>query len=164
MTIGFCFITNPEKKLISANIVCQNNTTDKTNVVQYQSYDIWKLEIPKIELSANIAEGTDEDILNKYIGHFEETSKKNGNIGLAAHNRGYEVNYFSRLKELEIGDEVIYVIGNNKRYYKVSSINIIDDTDWSNLRSTKDNRITLITCLENEPEKRRCIQAIEKEI
>lgn len=34
----------------------------------------WSLEIPKINLKAEIAEGTDEENLNKYIGHFEETS------------------------------------------------------------------------------------------
>ena len=28
---------------------------------------------------------------------------------------------------------------------------------------TEENRITLITCVENEPEYRRCIQGIEKE-
>ena len=30
------------------------------------------------------------------------------------------------------------------------------------LKNTDENKITLITCLENEPEYRRCIQAIEK--
>ena len=48
---------------------------------------IWKIEIPKINLEATIAEGTSEEIMNKYIGHFEDTEKWNGNVGLAAHNR-----------------------------------------------------------------------------
>lgn len=47
----------------------------------------WSLEIPKINLIAEISEGTTEEILNKYIGHFENTSRWNGNVGLAAHNR-----------------------------------------------------------------------------
>lgn len=39
--------------------------------------NVWKLEIPKIELSAQIEEGTTNEILNQYIGHFENTSKQN---------------------------------------------------------------------------------------
>ena len=68
----------------------------------------WYLEIPKIKLKAKIQDGTDSDILNRYIGHFEETPKENGNIGLAAHNRGYKVNYFENIKELNKGDKIFY--------------------------------------------------------
>lgn len=48
---------------------------------------IWKIEIPKINLVATIEEGTSEEVMNKYVGHFEDTEKWNGNVGLAAHNR-----------------------------------------------------------------------------
>lgn len=58
----------------------------------------WRLEISSINLKAKISEGTDSKTLNKYIGHFENTKKENGNIGLAAHNRGYKVNYFKNIK------------------------------------------------------------------
>lgn len=47
----------------------------------------------------------------EYVGHFENTNLLNGNVGLAAHNRGYPINYFARLKELEFGDEIIYKQG-----------------------------------------------------
>ena len=40
----------------------------------------WKIEIPKIGLYANIAEGTTNEILNQYVGHFDTTSKEYGNI------------------------------------------------------------------------------------
>ena len=46
--------------------------------------------------------------MNKYVAHFSETSITDGNIALVAHNRGYEVNYFSDIKDLKIGDEIIY--------------------------------------------------------
>ena len=87
--------------------------------------------------------------------------KDSGNIGLAAHNRGYKVNYFERIKELQIGDEIYYKYGNIEKKYKVNLITIIQDTEWTYLKNTQDNRITLITCLENEPKYRRCIQGIE---
>lgn len=119
----------------------------------------WFLEIPKINLKAEISEGTTPEILNKYIGHFIETPKENGNIVLAAHNRGYRVNYFERLKELEIGDEIIYSYNGKSLKYIVDLKTIIKDTQIEVLENTKDNILTLITCVENEPEYRRCIKA-----
>ena len=97
----------------------------------------------------------------EFVGHFENTSEWNGNIGLAAHNRGYPINYFSKLKELEIGDEIIYKSKNGIKKYSVNLTRIIQDTDWSYLQETEENKITLITCVENEPSKRICVQGIE---
>jgi len=130
-------------------------TTDKT--------EKWQIEIPKISLVAEISEGTSKEILNKYVGHFEITSKKNGNIGLAAHNRGYEVNYFKDLKLLQQGDEIKYTYNEFEKIYEVEKCRIIKDTEGGFLEETEDNMLTLITCVENQPEYRRCIQAVEKE-
>ena len=74
---------------------------------------------------------------------------------------GFQKNYFERLKELELGDIIIYKTESGSKTYKVNVIEIIDDTNWSYLEKTNDNRITLITCVENKPEKRRCVQGIE---
>ena len=49
--------------------------------------DCWSIEIPIINLKADIAEGTTEAVMNKYVGHFENTEFWSGNVGLAAHNR-----------------------------------------------------------------------------
>lgn len=135
------------------------------NILMIENQNIiknnWQIEIPKINLKANIAEGTEEETLNEFVGHFEETPKDVGNIALAAHNRGYDVNYFEKLKELNIGDKIYYTYDGITRSYQINLITIIKDTDWNNLKNTNDNRITLITCVENEPEYRRCLQAIE---
>ena len=122
----------------------------------------WKVIIPKILLEAEISEGTSKSTMDRYVGHFEETSKNYGNIGLAAHNRGYDVNYFAQIKTLIKGDEIIYKFNDFEKTYKVEENRIIRDTDWSYLERTEENKITLITCVENEPEYRRCIQGIEK--
>lgn len=137
-----------------------NNVNNEVSNVEINSYE-WKLEIPSIDLKADIEEGTNKKTLDEYIGHFEETKKNLGNIGLAAHNRGYKVNYFEKLKYLKEGDLIYYTYKETKRAYVVISKTIIKDTEWSNLENTKDNRLTLITCVENKPELRRCVQAIE---
>ena len=71
------------------------------------------------------------------------------------------MNYFEKLKDLEIGDEVIYTVNNLKKIYKISSKNIIKDTDVKVLEKTDENILTLITCVENEPSLRRCLIAKE---
>ena len=137
----------------------ENATTKETNIKEKQ----WYLKIPRIFLEAEIAEGTTTEVMNTYIGHFEESAKKEGNICLAAHNRGYPVNYFQNLKLLKKGDKIEYKYQNFKKEYEVTENYIIKDTDWSCMEKTEENEITLITCIENEPEYRRCIKGIEKE-
>lgn len=144
-------------------IKIQTSTLNNLNMENNDiTKEVWRLNIPKIELIAPIFEGTTNDILNEFVGHFEETQIIDGNIGLAAHNRGYNKNYFSRLKELKEDDEIIYEYGQIKKIYEVKKNKIIKDTDWSVLENTEENRLTLITCVENEPYYRRCIIAEEK--
>ena len=156
-------VSNNEKtnEVVEKNKDIFTNSLVSASGTDIENPDVWKIEIPKISLIADISEGTDKEILDVFVGHFKETKKENGNIGLAAHNRGYNVNYFGRIKELVIGDEIYYTYGSIKKKYKVCLITIIKDTEWTYLENTEDNRITLITCLEDEPEYRRCIQGIE---
>ncbi len=140
----------------------QVNTNEITKEKITENLDAWCLDIPKINLKANINEGTTKEVMENYIGHFEETTKENGNVGLAAHNRGYKNNYFQRIKELQEGDSIFYTYKGETKEYIVTKHVIIKDTDWSYLQDTDKNTITLITCVENEPEYRRCIQGEEK--
>lgn len=120
------------------------------------------LTIEKIDLKAPVKEGSTQDILKEYIGHMPETAKYDGNIGLAAHNRGNEYSYFARINELEKGDKIIYKTKFYERTYVVATKAVIYDTDWSYLQNTKDNRITMITCIKDKPNQRLCVQAIEE--
>ncbi len=155
-------------ELNSSNINQETKEENKNDYSDTNAKDIetkeanWKIIIPKISLEAEICEGTSKKVMNEYVGHFEETSLKSGNIGLAAHNRGYQVNYFANIKKLQIGDEIIYKYYDFEKTYKVSKNIIITDEDWSFLEETEENTITLITCIENQPEYRRCVQAIEE--
>lgn len=179
-TYGKSFFQKEYNKIISKNIESIENTQEvknennvtkeiyNENVINFDSvtnlekieYE-WGIAIPKIELIAPIEEGTTSRIMNKSVGHFIDTSIVDGNVCLAAHNRGYEVNYFQNIKTLRKGDIIIYKKDNIIKKYKVETTTIIRDTDWTYLENTQDNRITLITCVENEPEYRRCIQGLE---
>ena len=146
----------------NSNYVEDTNTEKTIEEKVENKDDEWYLEIPCINLKANIKEGTTKEIMEDYIGHFEETKKDIGNIGLAAHNRGYKNNYFQNLKELKENDEIYYKYKNKSKKYVVTKNIIIKDTDWSNLEDSNNNIITLITCVENQPEYRRCVQGKEK--
>lgn len=150
-----------EDKQIDVNEI--NQITEEAKEITKEEEDVeeWCLEIPCINLKANIKQGTTKEVMDDYIGHFEDTSKDIGNVGLAAHNRGYKNNYFENLKKLNEGDIIYYQYQNIKREYIVIKHIIIKDTDWSNLENTDQNVITLITCVENQPEYRRCVQGIE---
>ena len=139
-----------------------NNTNETVKEKITEDVNTWCLEIPKINLKANISEGTTKEVMEDYIGHFEETTKENGNVGLAAHNRGYKNNYFQKIKQLKEGDSIFYTYKGETKEYLVTKHVIIKDTDWTYLEDTDKNTITLITCVENEPEYRRCIQGEEK--
>lgn len=120
----------------------------------------WRIEIPKISLVAPIKQGTSQDILATAVGHFEESNKYSGNIALAGHNRGYNCNFFENIKRLENGDKIIYYTEKGKKEYRVTLNKIIHQTDWSYIEA-EGNKITLITCVENMYEYRRCVQAVE---
>ena len=62
--------------------------TSATEDSYYSNGSLGTLKIPAIGLSVKIVQGTDSAALKKGVGHFEETSIWNGNVGLAAHNRG----------------------------------------------------------------------------
>lgn len=145
----------------NGNIMKQEIMNESSLSQTEEKEEIWQIEIPKISVKAPISEGTTKEILNQYVGHFQVTAKENGNIGLAAHNRGYEVNYFQDLKLLKEGDKIIYQHNDFRKTYEVEKIRIIKDTEWTYLEETEENQLTLITCVENQPEYRRCIQAIE---
>ena len=130
--------------------------------VEDDEYILGTLMIKKINLKANVKEGSSQAILREYIGHMPETAKYDGNIGLAAHNRGNQYSYFARINELEKGDKIIYKTKFYERTYRVTKKIVIYDTDWSYLQSTKDNRITMITCIKDKPNQRLCVQAVEE--
>ena len=170
LILNFYFFNNPklkEEKIYNFISKIQNHIEDKQkeNNETENSVDLgnWYIEIPSINLKAPIEQGTSMEVLNRKVGHFEETNLENGNIGLAAHNRGYEKNYFENLKNVKINDKFFYKHNECEKNYIIDTIEIILNTDWSYLENTEDNKITLITCVENEPKYRRCVQGTQIE-
>ena len=157
-----------------------SNNNDKTSIIdesdeivfddseydlEYGETTIGYLTIESIDLiEAPIAEGTDETtVLNNYIGHFEESAYLEGNVCLAAHNNGYDHNYFANLKDVSFGDTIIYYTKYETKTYTVTDISEIKETDVSVIENTAENKITLITCISGKPKYRLCVVGEEIE-
>ena len=80
---------------------------------------------------------------------------------MCGHNRGAKYN-IGTIKNLKQGDVITYTTIYGTRTYEVTMVKTISNTDWSYLQSTSDNRITLTTCVDNQPSQRICVQAVEK--
>ncbi len=126
----------------------------------YQDGSIGTLKIAKLGISVKVWEGETDASMAKGVAHYSSTSAWDGNVGLAGHNRGAKYN-IGTIKNLVAGDIITYTTMYGTRTYQVTSVKTITNTDWSYLQSTADNRITITTCLENHPESRVCVQAIE---
>lgn len=96
--------------------------------------------------------------MRKGAAHFKSTSAWNGNIGLSGHNYKSQ---FGPLTRIAKGDVIAYETTLGIRYYTVDTIEIIGDDDWSYLGRTEDNRVTLITCVVGQDDKRLVVQAVE---
>lgn len=54
---------------------------------------------------APIADGTDNKTIDKYVGHFENSSYLEGNVCLCSHNRGSKATFFENLKDIKKRNE-----------------------------------------------------------
>ena len=122
---------------------------------------IGTVKIPSLDINMKVWEGETNASMKKGLGHYSSTSAWDGNVGVCGHNRGAKYTIGS-IKDLEYGDIITYTTVHGTRTYSVVSVKTISNSDWSDLQAASDNRITLTTCLANQPEKRICVQAVEK--
>ena len=139
------------------------NTPAYTSVpgMAYQDGSIGTVSIPRLGISVKVWEGETTTSMAKGLGHFTSTSGWDGNIGVCGHNRGAKYN-IGTIKNLKQGDVITYTTIYGTRTYEVTMVKTISNTDWSYLQGTADNRITLTTCVDNQPSQRICVQAVEK--
>ena len=145
---------------IQDRIETQNVTTDDDLMLEIDGEKVVGIiKIDKIGYEGPIYEVTTLATLSKGVGHLSNSPYFNGNVCLAAHNTS---KFWAKLNTLENGDMITYTSFLGTKDYVVSNIKIIDETDCSDTENTEDNRMTLITCVKGQKEKRLCVQALEK--
>lgn len=106
------------------------------------------LEIPKIDLSLAINEGTDNKNIKYTLGHFINTPMpwEDGNFSVAGH-RGYTYGQLlNRLNEVSIDDMIKVITQNGTFEYKVYDIDVVLPEEVDVLKSNNERIITMITC------------------
>jgi LPXTG-site transpeptidase (sortase) family protein len=106
---------------------------------------IGRVDIPRLKLSAAVAEGDDNATLGKAVGHLPDTPlpwQRRGNVGLAAHRDGL----FRGLKNIRVDDEVRVVTPRGEYFYRVRKTRIVNPEDVWVLAPTPTPTVTLITC------------------
>ena len=141
-------------------LVYQQPVYTSVEGMELQDGSIGTVKIPTLGISMKVWEGETTASMSKGLGHYSSTSAWDGNVGVCGHNRGAKY-VIGSIKDLKAGDIITYTTVYGTRTYQVVTVTTIASNDWSYLQATADNRITLTTCLADQPTKRVCVQAVE---
>lgn len=153
----------PDSNFSYTSVQANTQTTSFTEVTPghyYSGGHLGTLSIPAIGLTVKVVQGTDSAALSKGAGHFPDTSIWDGNVCLAAHNRGVN-SYFGKIHTLNIGDSIVLTTKEGTRTYSVTSVEKVSETDISGTAAASGNQITLYTCVKNERDYRWCVKGDE---
>ena len=105
---------------------------------------IGSLDIPRLRLSAMIAEGDDDATLNMAIGHLSDTPLPwhEGNSALAGHRD----TFLKPLQHIRVGDELRVSTPHGDFRYHVRETKVVGPNDVWVLNPTDRPTLTLITC------------------
>jgi sortase A len=103
-----------------------------------------RITVPRLEMSAMVNEGVDEDTLALAIGHIPGTALPGaqGNVAVAAHRD----TFFRPLRDLRRNDEIDFATSQGEFRYRVESLRIVNPEDVEVLRPSPEPQLTLITC------------------
>ena len=109
------------------------------------------IQVPKISVDLPIYHGTSEEVLEKGVGHIQNTSVPIGGSSthsvLTGHTGLPNAELFTRLDELVVGDVFYIHILNERLAYKVYEIKVVLPDNIDELRITSgEDLVTLVTC------------------
>jgi Ca-activated chloride channel family protein len=103
-----------------------------------------RMEIPRLNISAVIVEGSDDESLKLGPGHVPGTALpgEQGNVAIAGHRN----THFLPLKEVQAGDKISLTTPRGNMDYAVQYVEIVSPDDVDPINPTSDSELTLITC------------------
>jgi sortase A len=116
-----------------------------TIVPVMQGEVIGRVDVPRLKLSAAVAEGDDDSTLGKAVGHLSDTPlpwQPGGNVAFAAHRD----RLFRPLRNIRINDEVRVATAHGEFLYRVRKTQIVEPEDVWVIAPTIRPTLTLITC------------------
>jgi sortase A len=105
---------------------------------------IGRIEIPRLDISAIVAEGTSDTVLRRSVGHLPGTALPGepGNVALAGHRDSF----FSSLGGVRPGDRIRITTPDGVFDYRVESKSVVAPDRTEVLSPTSSPTLTLITC------------------
>jgi sortase A len=105
---------------------------------------IGRLEVPRLDISVVVMEGSDAAILRRAAGHVQGTALPGqlGNVAVSAHRD----TFFRPLRNIRRDDVIQFTTIRGTFRYSVVSTKIVQPSDVSVLASGNTEVLTLITC------------------
>ena len=103
-----------------------------------------RITVPRLDLSAMVNEGVDDNTLSLAIGHIPGTALPGpeGNVAVAAHRD----TFFRPLKDIRPNDEIDFLTSQGEYRYRVRSMRIVNPEDVAVLKPSSEPELTMITC------------------
>lgn len=103
-----------------------------------------RLNVPRIGLSAMVADGTSSRVLRLAVGHVPGTAVpwSSGNVALAAHRD----TFFRRLGELHRGDVIELTVAGSQYHYRIVFTGIVSPSETWVLEPATGQILTMVTC------------------
>ncbi len=103
-----------------------------------------RITVPRLDLSAAVNEGVDDETLSLAIGHIPGTALPGlaGNVAVAAHRD----TFFRPLKDIRANDEIDFLTTKGEYRYRVKSMRIVNPEDVAVLKPSSEPELTMITC------------------
>ena len=110
-----------------------------------------ELAIPKIDLKLPVYHGTGAEVLAIGIGHLEGSSLpiggENSHAVLTGHRGLPSAELFTRLDEVEEGDEFFVQVGKQRMFYEVVETKVVVPEDVSSVKIEEGkDKVSLVTC------------------
>jgi len=105
---------------------------------------IGRVEVPRLDLSAIVIEGSDSVVLQRAVGHVPGTALpgESGNIAITGHRD----TFFRPLRNIRQADLIRFTTPKEKFWYRVTSISVVAPDDVAVLGAGKGEELTMITC------------------
>lgn len=105
---------------------------------------IGRMEVPRLDVSVMVVEGTSGKTLRRGVGHIAGTALPGqpGNVGIAGHRD----TFFRPLRNIQRDDIITLTTPQGEYRYRVVSTKIVNPDNVAVLNSDGDEVLTLVTC------------------
>jgi len=151
LTLGYCaFIwgrsqyDQAQGRRALENPVASDLRTRSVPHVKPEGTLVGRIDIPKLDLSAVVFEGTSDETLARGVGHLTGSAApgERGNLVLAGHRD----TFFRKLRGIRKGDEVTVIGPEGEFQYQVESTAVVKPEQTEVLKPDGGSILTLITC------------------